>query len=194
MDDVLTGFLAGQADSNNNGGNGGMFGGDWAGIWGIIILAMVFGWGGFGGMGGMGGMGNMMWPLMFGGFGGGSASAQGALTREQACIDQNFNNLGRTVEGIASAVNAGFQTLDTRVCQQSYETAQQINGVNNTIMEGFNAANVVALQNANAANIVAMQNQNALSAQLAQCLKKISLALLRIFFTDNFYAVGTCAA
>lgn len=145
------------------GGYGGMggFGGD--GWWGILFLIAIMcgGWGGFGGFGGMGGLMGM-WPFMFGGFGngfgGGSASAQGALTREQACIDNNFNNLGRTVDGIASAVNQGFQTIDTRICQQQYDTAQQINGVNTNMLQGFNAANVVALQNA-----------NALQSQLSQC-------------------------
>lgn len=131
----------------------GGFGGD--GWWGILFLIAIMcgGWGGFGGFGGMGGMMGM-WPFLFGGFGngfgGGSASAQGALTREQACIDNNFNNLGRTVEGIASAVNQGFSTVDTRICQQQYDTARQIDGVNSNMMAGFNAANVVALQNANA--------------------------------------------
>lgn len=139
----------------------GGFGGD--GWWGILFLIAIMcgGWGGFGGFGGMGGLMGM-WPFMFGGFGngfgGGSASAQGALTREQACIDNNFNNLGRTVDGIASAVNQGFQTIDTRVCQQQYETARQIDGVNGNMMAGFNAANVVALQNA-----------NAIQAQLSGC-------------------------
>lgn len=137
------------------GGYGGMggFGGD--GWWGILFILAIMcgGWGGFGGFGGMGGLMGM-WPWMFGGFGNGfggsSASAQGALTREQACIDNNFNNLGRTVEGIASAVNQGFSTVDTRICQQQYETARQIDGVNSNMMAGFNGANVVALQNANA--------------------------------------------
>lgn len=89
---------------------------------------------------------------------GGGAATQGALTREQACIDNNFNNLARTAEGIANAVNQGFATIDTRICQQQYDTAQQINGVNTNMMQGFNAANVVALT-----------NQNALQTQLAQC-------------------------
>ena len=54
MDDFATGYIAGQGDNNNS--SNGMWGdGGW--IFGIIILAMVFGWGrgGFGGFGGFGG-------------------------------------------------------------------------------------------------------------------------------------------
>lgn len=52
--DFATGYALGS-DSNGNCNNG-FGGGAWEGIWGIIILAMVFGWGrggfGFGGYGG----------------------------------------------------------------------------------------------------------------------------------------------
>lgn len=166
-----TQFTIPMAPAGNYGGMGG-FGGD--GWWGILFLIALM-YGGWGGMGGFGGMGGLMgmWPFLFGGFGGGfgggSASAQGALTREQACIDQNFNNLGRTVESIASAVNQGFQTVDTRICQQQYDTAQQINGVNTNILTGFNGANVVALQNA-----------NALQAQLADCCCKTQTGQMQL--------------
>lgn len=166
------------------GGYGGMggFGGD--GWWGILFLIalMYGGWGGFGGMGGMG----MLWPFLFGGFGngfggnGGSAAAQGALTREQACIDQNFNNLARTAEATNSAVNQGFANLNSTICHQEYETAQLINGVGNTVQQGFNAANVVALQNANAANVVALQNANAIQTQLADCCCKTQTGQMQL--------------
>ena len=43
--DLLTGFLAGQSDNNgNNSGNGGGFFGN-EGLWAVIILAIIFGWG-----------------------------------------------------------------------------------------------------------------------------------------------------
>lgn len=40
MDDFATGYLAGQDGSNNNGG---FFGNE--GLWAVIILAIIFGWG-----------------------------------------------------------------------------------------------------------------------------------------------------
>ena len=167
----------------NSGYNNGGFGMD--GWWGILLLIAIFcgGWGGLGGFGGMGGLMGM-WPFMFGGFGngfgGGSASAQGALTREQACIDNNFNNLGRTVESIANAVNQGFTTVDTRICQQQYETARQIDGLSNTIQSGFGAANVVALQNA-----------NALQTQFADCCCKTQTGLMQL---GNQFEQGFCTS
>lgn len=39
--ELLAGFLAGQSDSNKN--NGGFFGNE--GLWAVIILAIIFGWG-----------------------------------------------------------------------------------------------------------------------------------------------------
>lgn len=130
----------------NDGGNGSGWGGAW-GEWILVFLIFaIFGWGGFGGNG-------------FGGFGGGGgAAAQGALTREQACIDNNFQNLMRETAGIADSVNLGFANLNSTICNQQYDTARMINGLEGTIQGGFNAANVVALT-----------NQNALQAQIAQC-------------------------
>ena len=50
--DLSLGYMMGQSDGNNGGFGGGM----WEGIWGIVLLAMVLGWGngGFGGFGGGG--------------------------------------------------------------------------------------------------------------------------------------------
>lgn len=153
---------------------GGGFGGGWGNDWiALAILALIFGdgWG----MGGMGGMG-MFLPFMFmngwGGFSGnsgGSASAQGALTREQACIDNNFQNLMRETAGISDAVNVGFANLNSTICNQQYDTARMFNSLEGNILGGLNAMNITNLQNANAANVVALQNQNALQTQLAEC-------------------------
>lgn len=173
------------------GGFGGMggFGGD--GWWGILFLIALM-YGGWGGMGGFGGMG-MMWPFLFGGFGngfggnGGSAAAQGALTREQACIDQNFNNLARTAEATNSAVNQGFSNLNSTICHQEYETAQLINGVGNTVQQGFMQAELARCNQQaaltgqlNAMNIAAMQNQNALQTQIADCCCKEQIGQMQI--------------
>ena len=136
-------LLSGSNNRGNDGGYGGFGDGAWSWIWVILIFA-IFGWGN-GGWGGFGG-------------GNGGAGVQGALTREQACIDNNFQNLMRETAGIADAVNLGFSNLNSTICAQQYDTAQMVNGLGTTIQNGFNAANVVALQ-----------NQNALQAQLAQC-------------------------
>lgn len=139
--------IAAATGSGNN-GNGGAWGdGSW--LWIIVVLALLFGWGN----GGWGG---------FGGGNGGGPAVQGALTREQACIDNNFQNLMRETAGIADAVNGGFAGVNTVICQQQYDTAQMINGLQGTMQNGFNAANVVALQ-----------GQNAIERQLSDCCCKL---------------------
>lgn len=169
----MEGFMTGQnsGGSNNNGGYGGM--GAWgAESWWFIIVLFAL-WGGFGGNG-------------WGGNGGG-AGTQGAITRTDLSSEFAFNDLQNAVRGISDSVNTGFQTLDTRVCQQSYETAQLVNGVQSAVSNGFstlnsslcqqqydtaqqlNAMNIANMQNANAANVVALQNANAIQSQLASC-------------------------
>ncbi len=165
-------------DSGSGGGNGGgcgngMWGGDGSWIFAFLIIALIFGdrWG-LGGNNGNGG-GNSVpayipYPISsIGGF-----NASGALTREQACIDNNFQNLMRETSGISDAVNVGFANLNSVVCQQQYDTAQMVNGLNTTMLQGFNGANVVALQ-----------NQNALQTQIAQCCCDEKAALADLKYT-----------
>ena len=132
------------AATGNGNGNGGAWGdGGW--LWIIVVFALLFGWGN----GGWGG---------FGGGNGGGQAMQGALTREQACIDNNFQNLMRETAGISDAVNVGFANLNSTICNQQYDTAQMINGLQGTVQSGFNATNVALLQ-----------GQNALATQIANC-------------------------
>ena len=129
MDDFATGYALGQ-DSNgnccNNGGFGGFFG---EGIWAIIILGMIFGWGngGFGGWGSNGG-------------GLGSPSGQGWATR--ADINEGFalNNLQSGItaiqQGICDSTYAlnnsltnGFHGVDTAVCNLGYQNQAGFNSL-----------------------------------------------------------------
>lgn len=147
--------IAAVTNNNRNNCNNDGWGGGWS-SWIILFLIFgMFGWGGFGGFGG--------------GWGGNNAGVQGALTRADLCSEFNFNGLENSVRGIQQgicdstyALNTsilnGFHGVDNAVCNLGYQNAQLINGVNNNMMQGFNAANVVALQ-----------NQNALQAQLANC-------------------------
>lgn len=129
MDDFATGYALGQ-DSNgnccNNGGFGGFFG---EGIWAIIILGMIFGWGN----GGWGGWGNN-------GGGLGSPSGQGWATR--ADINEGFalNNLQSGVtaiqQGICDSTYAlnnsltnGFHGVDTAVCNLGYQNQTGFNSL-----------------------------------------------------------------
>lgn len=111
--DLALGYAMGQ-DSNGNSG----FGGGWGeGIWAVIILGMIFGWGN-GGWGGMGGGIN-------------SPAGQGALTRGDLCSEFNFNNLDNAVRGIQQGLCDGFYAMNTSL----------LNGFNNTnvaLLQGFN--------------------------------------------------------
>ena len=124
-DDFATGYALGSDASNTSG-----FGTFGDGIWAVIILGMLFGWG-------RGGFG-------FGGFGGGyesgglgTPSGQGWATR--ADLNEGFalNGLQNGQAAIQSAITNGFHGVDNAVCQLGYQlqdccctTQRAIDGVN----------------------------------------------------------------
>lgn len=94
-DDFAMGYALGQ--DNNNGG-------DWfgsGGIWGLLIIALLFGGLGFGG--GFGG---------FGGFGGGSG-LQGMATRADINAGFQFSDLQGGIRGIQQGLCDGFYAVNT---------------------------------------------------------------------------------
>ena len=148
--------------------------GDWSGngAWWIIILFLfVFcGWGN--GFGGFGGYGN-------GGGGINSPAGQGALTRGDLCMDMNFAELKSAAQNGVDATNLGFANLNSTICQQQYDTAQMINGLQGTIQGGFNSTNVALLQ-----------GQNALASQIANCCCEEREAIQGVNYN---MAQNTCA-
>lgn len=132
------------AGTYNNGGSNNGWGGD--GAWWIIILFLfVFcGWGN-GGWGGNGGGIN-------------GAAGQGALTRGDLCMSESFQDVKRDAQNISDAVNLGFSNLNSTICNQQYDTARMINGLESTVQGGFNSTNIALLQ-----------GQNALATQIAGC-------------------------
>lgn len=94
-DDFAMGYALGQ-DNNNSRGNGNdWFGG--GGIWGLLILALLFGWGG-----GLGG---------FGGLGGGGGN--GAFTRAAVAEGFQYNNIENGIRGIQQGLCDGFYAVNT---------------------------------------------------------------------------------
>lgn len=87
------------------GGNNGFLNGD--GLWGLIIILALLGWGGNGFVGG------------FGGFGGGRGAVEPCATQEdvRAAVDQ--------------------QTLISKLDQQTYGLADSTYALNNAITNGF---------------------------------------------------------
>lgn len=133
MDDgFATGFLAGQ--DSNGGNNGGFFGNE--GLWAVIILAIIFGWGrnglsGSGDNGGGNGMNVLPYLMSSGGLG-------GADTRTAIADGFAMNNLQASINGVQQglcdgfyAVNTsllnGFHGTDNAVCTLGYQTQQGFN-------------------------------------------------------------------
>lgn len=167
--DLLTGFLAGQSDNNNgnNGNGGGFFGNE--GLWAVIILAIIFGWGnngnGFGSRngGGNGGDNVTVVPYPAPGYGMGFG---GALTRADLCSEFNFNNLDRAVTGIQQGI-----------CDSTY-------ALNNTITSGNNALQMGMMQGFNGVGRAISQQEyqtqagfNTLGNQISSCCCDIKSAI-----------------
>ncbi len=181
--DLLTGFLAGQSDNNNSGNNGGGFFGN-EGLWAVIILAIIFGWGNGNGLGNRNGGGSCnggdnvtVVPYPAPGYGLGYGG--GALTRADLCSEFNFNNLDRAVSGIQQGI-----------CDSTYALNNAITSGTNTLqmgmMQGFNGVD-------RAVCTLGYQNQagfNALGNQLANCCCDIKGAIGDVKYQ---MATDTCA-
>ena len=124
--DFAMGYAMGQDSGGFNGG--GFGGGMWEGIWGIVLLAMVLGWGNGG----------------FGGFGGGGFN--GALTRAElydGFATQNIDSAVRGVQqGICDSTYAlnnslmtGFHGVDNAICNLGYQTQSGFNSLGHQISD-----------------------------------------------------------
>lgn len=116
MDDFATGYLAGQDGGNNNGG---FFGNE--GLWAVIILAIIFGWGtnGYGRNGGDNGM-NSYIPYLVGT---GATGQGGADTR--AALSEGFyqQDTSRSLAGIQSGIcSLGYDQLAQMNTRTRYAT------------------------------------------------------------------------
>ena len=139
---------------NNDGNNGGMWGGDWLAY---LLLFALIGGGGFG-FGGFGGGGILPW-LLFGngGFGNGAPCATQSDVR--AAVDQ--------------------QTLISKLDQQTYGLADSTYALNNTINQNFRGVdNAICSLGYNT-----QAGFNALSAQLAQCCCDNRAAIADVKYT-----------
>ncbi len=109
-DGFLSGFMAGQGSDRNDG-----FGGEGGWIW-FIVLIVLFG-----------GYGN-------GGFGGGNAALQGALTRADLSDGFNFAQLENGIRGIQQGICDSTYALNTTLMNGFH-------GVDNALCSGFNNVN-----------------------------------------------------
>ena len=153
---------------NNNSGWGGN---GWESMmWIFALLVLANGFGGFG------------WGGNRGEGGGNSPAIQGALTRGDLCMDMNFQEVKREIQNANDAVNLGFSNLNSTICNQQYDTARMINGLQSTVQGGFNSTNVALLQ-----------GQNALSSQLAQCCCNLETGITGVNYNISTQACDTRA-
>lgn len=177
MDDFATGYLAGQDGGNNN--NGGFFGNE--GLWAVIILAIIFGWGNYGNghNGGDNGMANYIPYLVgTGASGQGGADTRAALSegfyqqdtsRSLAGIQSGICSLGydqlAQMNGINANISSGFAGVNSAICQLGYQNAQLVNGLERSVANGDNAITLALMQEGNARQA----GQTAIQTQIASC-------------------------
>lgn len=108
-------------------GNGnGLFGGDsWA--W-IIVLLLLFGWGGNGGFGGFGGFG-----------GGGYSEVQRGFDHNSVInkLDGLTYGLSDSTYALNNAITGGFHSVQSQLAECCCATQRSIDGVNFNMAKGF---------------------------------------------------------
>ena len=184
--EFLTGYLSGQSEGRNT--NGGMFGGGWEGLLGLIVILGVLngGWGGG-----------------FGGFGGGSG-LQGMATRADINAGFQFNDLQNGIRGIERGLCDGFygmqnsfNTLGHQISDCCCATQRAIDGVNYNMATHFanlqntmcgNTRDIIDSQNAGTRAILDFLTQDKIASLTAenQSLKfAASQASQNAFITAN---------
>jgi hypothetical protein len=117
--------LVASLDGNNNG----MFGGD--GLWGLIIILALLGWGG----NGFGG---------FGGFGGGRVDSCATQADVRAAVDQQtlISKLDQQTYGLAdstyalnSTLMSEFRGVDNAICTLGYQNQQGFSNLSSQLAQ-----------------------------------------------------------
>lgn len=154
MDDFATGYMAGQ----DSGGNSeGFFGNE--GLWAVIILAIIFGWGWGGNRNGQGGDGMSALPYIMSAGGLGGADTRAAVSDGFA-----LNGLESGIRGVQDGLCDGFYAVNT------------------SLLQGFGNANTAMLQGFNG-----VQSQMAaLAAQQQSCCCETQRLLERGFCDANY--------
>ena len=171
--ELLTGFLAGQSDNNgNNGKNNGFFGNE--GIWAVIILAIIFGWGNGNGFGGRNGGGNggdhvTVVPYPTPGYGMGFGSAYPNEATLQRALDT------QTIIGKLDGISNGL-------CDGFYAQSSAISGLGTTVMQGFSQAELARCQQ----QAALMQQLYNMGYQSQQCCCETQRQIERGFCDTNY--------
>nr|WP_325218138.1 hypothetical protein [uncultured Oscillibacter sp.] len=174
--ELLTGFLAGQSDNNSGNNGGGFFGNE--GLWAVIILAIIFGWGnngnGFGSRNGGGNGGDNVTVVPYP-----APSCYGGYPTE-AVLQRALDT-----QTIISKLDGNTQGL----CDGFYAQSNAINGLGATIMQTASQAELARCQQ-QAALMQQLYNQ---SFQNQQCCCETQRLIERTS-CDAAYAAATNAA
>lgn len=179
--ELLTGFLAGQGDSGNR-NDGGFFGNE--GLWAVIILAIIFGWG-RNGLGNGGGSDSTLPYLAAMG-----TANQGSLTRADLMSEFGFNGLENSVRGVQQGICDGFYAMNTSVLNGFHGVDNAICNLGYTTQQGFNGTNVAMMQGFNGVE----RGQSDIMRQISDCCCENGRAMERGFAEVGYrMATDTCA-
>ena len=182
--------LVASIDGNNNG----MFGGD--GLWGLIIILALLGWGGngFGGFGGFGGnRGGCVEPCAT------QADVRAAVDQQTLIskLDQQTYGLADSTYALNNSIMSGFHGVDNAICTLGYQNQQGFSNLasqmascccetGRAIERGFAETNYnMATQACDTRNLIQnttrdiIDNQNANSRQLLDFLVKDKIETLQ---------------
>ena len=144
-------MLVGPTGYGNNGGMGGLFGGDLSILILFFLFMMMGGWGGMGGGFGMDGL----YPWMNN--------------------SQNINNgfrdqmLGTQISGIQNSITSGFGNVQTALCGGFAGVNASINGAQNAIAQQLYGNQIADLERSFAAQTATTSGLTGIQSQLAQC-------------------------
>lgn len=163
-------------NSNGNGNNDGMFGGN--GAWWIIIL-LLFGFGnrggGFGGQNGGNGGGYAQPIIIDSGRSGGCgcdccatpADVRAAVDQQTLIskLDQQTYGLADSTYALNNTINSNFRTLDNALCTLGYQNQAGINSISAQLAQCC-CDTRAAIQDNTTSGVM---NTNALSRQISDC-------------------------
>ena len=144
-------MLVGPTGYGNNGGMGGLFGGDLSILVLFFLFMMMGGWGGMGGGFGMDGL----YPWMNN--------------------SQNINNgfrdqmLGTQISGIQNSITSGFGDVATALCGGFAGVNASINGAQNAIAQQLYGNQIADMERSFAAQTATTSGLTGIQSQLAQC-------------------------
>ena len=187
------GYAIGRDTSRGGYGYGGGFGGDW---WGLIALALVFGWGGNGFGGGFGGGGGselLGYQLgqtattkdLASGFN--NSAVLGSLNdiklgqaNMQNWINQGFAGLNTSIITSTNSVNQGLCDLGYRLQECCCNTQRSIENVNYNMAK--NTCDIIANANANTQRLIDIYTNDKIEAL------RTENAILKGKISDDFQA------